>query len=227
MSKDLPAVGEAPEPPSLPGRPGLENAIRRGRGRRPAEQVRAEIIDAAGRLLLAGGMAGFTVERVAALAGASKMTIYKWWSSKGVLALEGYATHIDRELAMPDSGDIEADLITHLLRLVHVLRDTRGGRVTAELLGAAQTDAELAAAFRRLYLQPRRAVGVAALNLAQKRGQIRQDADLEVISDQLWGACMYQLLTGQRPLTDDYARALVRELMRGIKNQPTQPGADG
>lgn len=227
MFGELPAVGEAPEPLSWPGRPGLENALRHGRGRRPSQQVRAEIIDAAGRLLLAEGIAGFTIERVAALAGASKMTIYKWWPSKGMLALEGYATHIDRELAMPDSGDIEADLITHLLRLVHVLRDTRGGRITAELLGAAQTDAELAAAFRRLYLQPRRAVGAAALKLAQQRGQIRPDADVEIMSDQLWGACMYQLLTGQRPLTDDYARALVRGLMHGIKSQPAQPGADG
>jgi AcrR family transcriptional regulator len=218
VSSDLPTAGEAPPAAPWPERPGLDNAVRRGRGRRPAQQVRAEIIDAAGRLLLAEGLASFTVERVAALAGVSKMTIYKWWPSKGVLALEGYATHIDRELAMPDSGDIEADLTTHLLRFVHVLRDTPGGRVTAELLGAAQTDAELAEAFRSFYLEPRRAVGIAALEAARARGQLRPDADPEVLSDQLWGACMYRLLTGHRPLTDEYARALVRDMMHGIGN---------
>ena len=45
--------------------------------------------------------------------------------------------------------------------------------VVAELLGAAQTDPELAAAFRRTYSGPRRAVGRAALRRAQERGQVR------------------------------------------------------
>jgi AcrR family transcriptional regulator len=62
---------------------------RRGRGRRPAAQVRAEVLDAAGALLLEEGMAAFTMERVAARSGASKVTLYKWWPSKGALALDG------------------------------------------------------------------------------------------------------------------------------------------
>jgi hypothetical protein len=36
----------------------------RGRGRRPAAQVRAEVLAAAGGLLLDGGMGAFTFERV-------------------------------------------------------------------------------------------------------------------------------------------------------------------
>ena len=49
-------------------------------------------------------MAGFTIEGVAELAGASKMTIYKWWPSKGVLALEAYAAGVDEVLTVPDTG---------------------------------------------------------------------------------------------------------------------------
>jgi len=55
---------------------------RRGRGRRPAAEVRKEILDAAAELLFAEGMGGFTIEKVANLSGASKMTIYKWWPPK-------------------------------------------------------------------------------------------------------------------------------------------------
>lgn len=192
-------------------------APRRGRGRRPSAQVRQEILDAAGRLLMAEGMAGFTIERVAALAGASKMTIYKWWPSKGTLALEGYASTVDSFLSVPDTGDIEADLTTQLLTYVHLLRDTPAGRITAELLGAAQTDADLATAFRRTYSGPRRAVGLAALRTAQSRGQIRADVDPEVLIDQLWGACLYRLVMGDQPLTDDFARAVVRNLVHGMR----------
>ena len=162
-------------------------------------------------------MSAFTVERVAALAGASKMTIYKWWPSKGVLALEGYASTVDSVLAVPDTGDVEADLTTQLLTFVRLLRDTPAGRVTAELLGAAQTDPELATALRDSYAGPRRAVGVAALRTAQERGQVRLDADPEVLIDQLWGACVYRLMVAGEPLTDCYARSLVQNLMRGIR----------
>jgi len=191
--------------------------LRRGRGRRPTEQVRAEILAAAGRLLLTEGMAAFTIERVAALAGASKMTLYKWWPSKGVLALEGYASTVDAALAVPDTGDIEADLTTQLLTYVHLLRDTPAGRVTAELLGAAQTDPQLAAALQRSYSGPRRAVGLAALRTARERGQIRADADPEVLIDQLWGSCLYRLIMGDQPLTDTFARTLVKNLMHGLR----------
>ena len=68
---------------------------RRGRGRRPAAEVRKEILDAAAELLFAEGMGAFTIEKVANLSGASKMTIYKWWPSKGALALDGYFHRVD------------------------------------------------------------------------------------------------------------------------------------
>lgn len=162
-------------------------------------------------------MASFTVERVAALAGASKMTVYKWWPSKGVLALEAYAASVDDVFTLPDTGDIEADLTTHLTTFARVLRGTSAGRVTAELVGAAQTDPELAVAFRRIYLVPRRAAGIVALRAAQDRGEIRMDVDLDVLSDQLWGACMYRLMTGHQPLTDEFVLELIRNLLAGVR----------
>jgi AcrR family transcriptional regulator len=195
----------------------MQDAPRPGRGRRPSVQVRAEILQAAGRLLLTEGMGAFTIERVAALAGASKMTIYKWWPSKGVLALEGYAATVDSVLAMPDTGDIERDLTAQLLTYVRLLRDTPAGRVIAELVGAAQTDPELAAVLHRAYSGPRRDAGLAALRTAQGRGQIRVGADPEAVIDQLWGACLYRRMMPDRPLTDDFARAVVRNVLDGVR----------
>lgn len=199
----------APEKPA-------EAPVRRGRGRRPSEEVRAEILAAAGRLLLEHGMGAFTVERVAAESGASKMTIYKWWPSKGVLALEGYASTVDATLAVPDTGDIRADLTTQLITFVRLLRNTPAGRVTAELFGAAQTDPELAAALQVSYSAPRRAAGRAALLAAQERRQIRADVDPDVLIDQLWGACLYRLMIAKKPLSDDFARALIGNLIDGV-----------
>ena len=115
-------------------------AVRRGRGRRPSELVRRQVLAAAGQLLLAEGMAGFTIERVAALAGASKMTIYKWWPSKGALALDGYFTTVGEALTFPDTGDAEADLTT-------VRQDVRRqGELAARLLVDGLAGREQAAA---------------------------------------------------------------------------------
>nr|WP_218123734.1 TetR/AcrR family transcriptional regulator [Quadrisphaera sp. DSM 44207] len=194
-----------------------DQPVRRRRGRRPADVVRREVLETAGRLLLSEGMGPFTIERVAALSGASKMTIYKWWPSKGALALDGYFTSVETALALPDTGDLEADLTTQLTAFVHLLRDTRAGRVIAELIGAAQTDPELAAAYRHRYSGPRRALAVERLRRAQERGQVHPDVDPEVVVDQLWGACYHRLLLPDQPLTDAFAAALVRNLVHGLR----------
>lgn len=208
------------------GSPGLVNAPRRGRGRRPSEQVRREVLAAAGRLLLAEGMAAFTIERVAALAGASKMTIYKWWPSKGALALDGYFSTVEPTLAFPDTGDIEKDLTTQLTAFVRLVRDTEAGRVIAELIGQAQTDPELAAAYRLRYSRPRRDLAVATLVRAQERGQVDFHIDPEVIVDQLWGACYNRLLVPDLPLTDDFAAAAVHNVLHGVSSRPSSTDSD-
>ena len=191
--------------------------LRRGRGRRPAAEVRREVLAAAAELLLAEGMAGFTIEGVAARAGASKMTIYKWWPSKGALALDGYFAVVEPVLAFPDTGDLEADLTAQVRSFTGLLRETPAGRVIAQLIGRMQTDPELAVAFRERYSGPRRALAVQRMRRAQNAGQLRADVDPEVVVDQVWGACYHRLLIPDQPLTEEFATALVENLVRGIR----------
>lgn len=187
------------------------------RGRRPAEEVREEVLQAAGELLFAEGMAGFTIDKVAALSGASKMTIYKWWPSKGALALDGYFRKVEPGLSFPDSGDIERDLRTQMRAFLGVIRDTAGGGIIGELIGQAQIDPELKAAFVQRYSGPRRALAVASMRRAQERGQLRSTVDPEVVVDQLWGACYHRLLVPGQPLTEEFVDALLDNLFEGIK----------
>ena len=194
----------------MPDRP------RHGRGRRPATEVRDEILQAAAELLFGEGMAGFTIEKVAKLSGASKMTIYKWWPSKGALALDGYFHRVEPELAFPDTGDIEADLRTQLHSFLRVIRDSPAGRVIGELIGQAQSDPELKAAYLERYSSPRRALAVAAMRKAMGHGQLRASLDPESVVDQLWGACYHRLLLPDQPLTAEFVDALVDNLFRGI-----------
>jgi AcrR family transcriptional regulator len=193
----------------------------RGRGRRPSGQVRDEILAAAGTLLLAEGMGNFSIERVSTTAGVSKMTIYKWWPSKGALALDGYFASVEQTLAFPDTGDIEADLLTQLRAFVHLMVESRAGRVIAELIGAAQTDPDLAAAYRERYSAPRRQLAVEVLARAQQRGQLRPEADPRILVDQLWGACYHRLLIPDEPITEEFVSGLVANLVQGLRPGPS------
>ncbi|MFE1923751.1 TetR/AcrR family transcriptional regulator [Streptomyces asoensis] len=210
MTQD--AVQDAQQPAEAGPPPGR----RRGRGRRPAAEVRSDVLDAAGGLLLDAGMGSFTIEAVAERAGVSKTTLYKWWPSKGALALDGYFHAVESALAFPDTGDLRADLTAQLRAFVRILTTTPAGRVIAELIGQAQTDPELSAALLERYSGPRRDLAVLRMRGAQAEGRLRSDVDPEVVVDQLWGACYHRLLLPNLPVDEDFADSLVANLWRGI-----------
>ena len=191
-------------------------AARPGRGRRPADEVRAEILDAAGRLLLEEGMADFSVARVASLSGASRMTIHKWWPSKGSLAFDAYRTSVSETLAFPDTGDAEADLRAQLHAFVRLINETHAGRGISELIGQSQTDPELKTTMMEYFEMPRRNLAVEAMERGQARGQLRGDVDPQVVVDQLWGACNHRLLNSDLPITAAFADSLLDNIWRGI-----------
>ncbi|HEY0216367.1 MAG TPA: TetR-like C-terminal domain-containing protein, partial [Cellulomonas sp.] len=153
------------------------------------------------------------------LAGASRMTIYKWWPSKGALAFDGYFSRVEHTLEFPDTGDLDGDLRGQLHTFVALLTQTPAGRVMAELIGQAQTDPELMTALLERYTVPRRERAVAAMLRARERGQLRADVDPQVVVDQLWGACYHRLLTPDHPLDAAFADALVDNLVRGIRTE--------
>src|SRR3712207_6131761 len=130
------------------------------RGRRPTDEVRADVLAAAGHLLLEHGMSRFTIERVAADSGVSKVTIYKLWPSKGALALDGYFTTVEPVLRFPDTGDLERDLRAQLHAFVELLTGTSAGPVVRGLIAEAQRDDALMSAYLSSYSRPRRQLAV-------------------------------------------------------------------
>ncbi|MCL3819980.1 TetR-like C-terminal domain-containing protein [Aeromicrobium wangtongii] len=193
-----------------------EPSARRGRGRRPADEVRADVLGAVGDLLIAEGIADLTYERVSRLSGASKTTLHKWWPSRGALALDGYVHAVESALAFPDTGDIRADLISQLRAFATVMTQTAGGRVLTELIGESQTDKALATAYRELYSSRRRELAAERLSRAVDAGQIRSGVDVQVLIDQLWGAVYHRLLIPDEPVTDEFLVALVGNLLDGV-----------
>ena len=59
------------------------------RGRPRSEKAKQAILTAASELLLEQGLHAMSMDDVAERAGVSKATIYRWWASKELLALDG------------------------------------------------------------------------------------------------------------------------------------------
>lgn len=188
----------------------MEPAVHRsGRGKPRDENLRQAILKASAELLLESGYRGFTIEGVAARAGASKVTIYRWWPSKGSLALDGYVEAVSEAIAFPVTESPRRDVETQLAAVIHGLTSTRSGRAIVELIGAAQEDQELQKELTRRYIQPRREL--AAVAFARLLGwdvESRRD-ELYAVTDQVYGAVYNRLLFGLVPLDADFARQLV------------------
>jgi AcrR family transcriptional regulator len=178
--------------------------------------VRTDVLRTVGQILLAEGLADLTFERVARESGVSKTTLYRWWPSAGALALEGYFHSVEVTLGFPDTGDIRADITTQLRSFVTLMTQTPAGRLLTELIGQSQTDADLAADYRRLYSSHRRQLAADRFAAAQRDGQIRADVDVQVLVDQLWGAVYHRLLIPDEPVTESFATALIDNLFNGI-----------
>jgi AcrR family transcriptional regulator len=185
-------------------------------GRPRSEKTRLAILEAAADTMLESGFAATTIESIALRAGVSKVTIYKWWPSRGAVAIDAYFHRYRETIAFSDTGDVVADITAQMLLVVKAFRG-RAGEIMAELLGHAQGDPALAEMWRERWLQPRRDATTVVLRRAIERGQIRRDVSLEVLMDQLYGPVYYRLLVRHEPLSDAFARESVANTLRGVR----------
>ena len=186
------------------------------RGRPRSEHARVAVLDAAGDLLLEGGLAAAHIEAIAARAGVSKATIYKWWPNRGTVVLDAFLERVRHSLAIPEGLSTVAALEFQITELVRLFRDSAIGPAMRAITSEAQADPELARAVRERWLAPRRAVTVAVLTAGMANGDLRADLDVELVMDQLYGPLYFRLMFGHGPLPDDLAQHLVSQLLHGV-----------
>jgi AcrR family transcriptional regulator len=200
------AVPAAPAPPST----------RLGRPR--SERARLAILKAAADLLVDGGLHAATIEGIAARAGVSKVTIYKWWPSRGALLIEAYFGHYRQTIHFQDTGDLTTDLVAQMLVLIEAFQG-RAGAIMAELIGQAQTDPSLAQTLRSGWLKPRRDATTVVLQRAIDRGEISAEINLPAVMDQIYAPLYFRLTMAHEPLTADLPELLVRTVLEGIRTR--------
>jgi AcrR family transcriptional regulator len=185
------------------------------RGRPRSEKARRAILKAAGELLESVGFGAVTVEEIAARAGVSKATIYRWWPNKAAVMTDSFLELTSPEIGFVDTGSALEDLKLQMRGLGHVLAG-RSGRFIAALIAESQTDPEVAEALRKHWISARRAETRPLLRRGIERGELRADLDLEVAIDALFGPIYWRMLTGYAPLTDDFIDRLTDHVIAGL-----------
>lgn len=197
-------------------RPGGGTGEGAQRGRPRSTEADRAILTATVQLLAERGLAGMSIEEVAARAGVGKATVYRRWSSKGLLALDAFVTSFAEQQALPDTGTLRGDLVAALLAWVRAVTQTPMGPMLTGLIAEAQHDPELRASWRDRVLEPLRVQRRIMLDRAIARGEIPASVDKEVVLDLCFGAAEHRLLLGHLPLTGEFIRSVVDAVVDGI-----------
>lgn len=188
----------------------------RGRGRPRDEAARRRILKAALDLMDTTAFAQVTVEAIAERAGASKATVYRWWPNKAAVVIEAFREATAPELPLRNTGTLRDDLTTQLRNFSRVLSG-RGGRMLRSFVVAAMSDPDVAAAFRSIWSVPRRAEAKQMLRQKQASGQLREDTDLDLVLDLLYGPLYYRFLVKNEPPSQKYAEAVAELLIQALE----------
>ena len=186
--------------------------------RRRSQSSHEAILQATVELLEEVGYVRMSIEGIARRAGVGKQTIYRWWSSKAALVMEAYTTVVANKFPLPNTGKVQEDLETIFCPLFKVLNTTTAGVALAGIMTEAQNNPELAQAFRDQFVASRRTTIKKILSSGIKRGELREDIDLECAVDSFYGAMWYRLLLGHAPLDEDFAQILIAQLLQGIQS---------
>jgi AcrR family transcriptional regulator len=182
-------------------------------------ETRSAILRAAVELCREQGFAKLTVEGVARRAGAGKQTIYRWWPSLNAVLFEALSEVAGESSAFPDTGDIKTDLRGQMHALVQLMNSPAMAPYTG-LIGAAQSDPQLAQDLYTRLIKPRITDCRARLAKAQDDGQVRKDVDLGEVVELLYAPLYYRLLLHSRPTTREQVDDILELAFAGIAAPP-------
>lgn len=186
------------------------------RGRPRCPDSHARILAATNALLETTSWRQLTIEAIAAKAKVSKQTIYKWWGGKPALVMEASLMTLQARVMPADTGDLAHDLTTFLKQSSRNLRETSAGRTLALLIAEAQQRPAFARVFRERFLATRREALRALLERGIARRALRDDFDVELLIDMVFGTFWYRLLTRRAPLDDRFVGQMAALILPSI-----------
>lgn len=188
-------------------------------GRPRSDSSRTALMNATFDLLREVGFERMSIDAIAAKAGVGKTTIYRWYNTKEELVIEALTSMSQQATQfIPDTGNLASDLesiIQHRIESDPLCFNRDSCALTMSALAGSP---ELAQTYWDLYITKKRSAYTTLFERAKQRGELAQDADLEMFLDLLHGYVLFGLLV--RPngkITPEAVGEAVRRLLRGFK----------
>jgi AcrR family transcriptional regulator len=171
------------------------------------ERTVAKVLAAANRLLETEGLASVTFGRVSRETGVSRTTLYRHWSNPSELISEAWA-RVAPSNRVSHTSMLEDDLVAVFRAVRDVVESPTMRRSLPALLVAAQRDPVISSLHAQ-FVRDRRQPIVERLRAAVAEGDIRADADPELLVDLLSGPIFYRQLLRRTRTSDRDVRAMV------------------
>lgn len=160
------------------------------------------------------GLARLSLPRVAGLAGINKTSLYRRWPTKQDLVAAALKLAVPSAGDLPDHGSLEMDLIELAAGLAKFIASPAGMGVIRMIFadGGTPQTRRLAKAMLRA---PARMAPRLVLERAIERGELRPDADLDLLLHTIGGAVLHRVFVERRSADARWARRLIRLLAEG------------
>lgn len=178
-----------------------------------SEAARHAVLQATSQLLTEVGYDRLTMEGIAARAGVAKQTIYRWWSSRSAVVAEALVEGLvlQEQLAVPDTGDLRADLRSWLSGLAHLMNDSKRVVVVRSIITAATHNPEIAVQMRTI-LMPTLALSQRLTAGIGEVPNLHAGTPVDTVIDMIFGALLVRVVT-QKPLDDSAITDLVAAVL--------------
>jgi AcrR family transcriptional regulator len=183
------------------------------------------ILAATRELIRERGYGALTIEGVAARAGVGKQTIYRWWPSKGAVAIEALLDEIELAIEFPDTGDLSRDLGALLVSVADLLGAPETGPPLTALLADTQHDDALREIWQQQVFRPIRARYLERVAAAREAGHLPADVADDEILDCAFGPLWFRALTRPEAINQAFGRTVARVVFDGLAARPISQGA--
>lgn len=186
-----------------------------------SEEAHRAALDATVALLLEAGVEGVTFEEIAARSGVAKSTLYRHFGSREALVAKAAQVCVI-ELPTPDTGSLAEDLRDLFARFTDTDEERRVADLLPLLIDAAKRDPRMDEVVSAVLAERKRPLRT-VLQLAQLRGEISRDLDLDIALAIVIGPFTYRRLVERKETTPEFIDAVLNAAIVSLKATSAEP----
>ena len=175
--------------------------------------MRRDVQAATVEVLAERGVAGLTVEAVAARAGVNKTTIYRWWPTPMALAVDAVDDVLELAIPIPDTGSLRDDL-RRVLREAHTFVTSPLGQAVVHAALGAPDSPEIIAALQAVWTK-RFSLLDDIVHRAVERGELPASTDGRLLMELLAAPLYFRLFITRSRVDRRYLDRVVDHVIAG------------